>query len=106
MDIFTRDLLIIVFLLAMNGILAMTEAALLAVRIARLRNLAMEGNKNAITVIQLAENPNQFLSTIQVGITLIDVMTGAIGGATLAFVVSGWFSRVPVLQPYSDCSFL
>src|SRR3989304_5731769 len=99
---FTRDLIIIVVLLVLNGILAMTETALLAVRLARLHNLAKEGNKKALAAIKLAENPNKFLSTIQVGITLIDVMTGAIGGATLAFVVSGWFSKVPQLKPYSD----
>ena len=102
MSDFTRDILIIIGLLIMNGVLAMTETALLAVRLARLQNLAKEGDKKAQTAIKLAENPNQFLSTIQVGITLIDVMTGAIGGATLALVVSGWFEKVPILEPYSD----
>ena len=101
MSEFTRDILIIIGLLIMNGILAMTETALLAVRLARLQNLAKEGDKKAQTAIKLAENPNQFLSTIQVGITLIDVMTGAIGGATLAIVVTGWFEKVPILEPYS-----
>jgi putative hemolysin len=99
---FTRDLIIIIVLLMMNGILAMTETALLAVRLARLQNLAKDGDKRAQSAIKLAENPNQFLSTIQVGITLIDVMTGAIGGATLAMVVSGWFSKIPQLEPYSN----
>ena len=102
MNEFTRDILIIIGLFIMNGVLAMTETALLAVRLARLQNLARDGDKKAQTAIKLAENPNQFLSTIQVGITLIDVMTGAIGGATLAFVVSGWFEKIPFLEPYSD----
>lgn len=102
MNEFIRDLIIIIILLILNGVLAMTEAALLAVRVARLENLAKDGDKKAKSAIKLAENPNQFLSTIQVGITLIDVMTGAIGGATLAMVVSGWFSNIPKLQPYSN----
>ncbi|MFC2064232.1 hemolysin family protein [Chloroflexota bacterium] len=102
MSEFIRDIIIIIFLLVMNNILAMTETALLAVRMARLQNLAKKGDKRAEAAIKLAENPNQFLSTIQIGITLIDVMTGAIGGATLAFIVSGWFEKIPIFEPYSD----
>ncbi|MFH2039569.1 MAG: hemolysin family protein [Chloroflexota bacterium] len=102
MSDFTRDIFIIIGLLILNGILAMSETALLSVRLARLHNLANKGDKKARAALKLAENPNQFLSTIQVGITLIDVMTGAIGGATLAFVVSGWFKKIPSLEPYSQ----
>ncbi|HBG74108.1 MAG: hypothetical protein A2X25_08070 [Chloroflexi bacterium GWB2_49_20] len=101
MSEFTRDILIIIGLLILNGILAMSEAALLSVRLARLHHLANEGDKRARSVLKLSENPNQFLSTIQVGITLIDVMTGAIGGATLAVIVSEWFAKIPKLEPYS-----
>ncbi len=102
MSEFTRDIFIIIGLLILNGILAMSETALLSVRLARLHNLANKGDKKARLALKLAENPNQFLSTIQVGITLIDVMTGAIGGATLAFIVSGWFKSIPRLEPYSE----
>lgn len=102
MSDFTRDILIIIGLLILNGILAMSETALLSVRLARLQNLVKKGDKKAQSALKLAENPNQFLSTIQVGITLIDVSTGAIGGATLAFIVSGWFGKIPRLEPYSD----
>lgn len=101
MPVFTRDLLIVIALLVLNGILAMSEAALLAVRIARLRNRANEGDARAQAALRLSENPNRFLSTIQVGITLIDVTTGAIGGATLSVIVSGWFEKVPKLEPFS-----
>jgi putative hemolysin len=102
MSEFVRDVLIIIALLIVNGILAMSEAALLSVRLARLQHLTNEGDKRARSALKLAANPNQFLSTIQVGITLIDVMTGAIGGATLAVIVSGWFAKAPQLKPYSD----
>jgi len=101
MSEFTRDILIILGLLILNGILAMSEAALLAVRLARLHHLSNEGDKRAKSALKLAANPNQFLSTIQVGITLIDVMTGAIGGATLAVIVSGWFAKNKLLEPFS-----
>lgn len=101
MSEFIRDILIIIGLLILNGFLAMSEAALLAVRLARLQHLANEGDKRARTALKLAENPNQFLSTIQVGITLIDVMTGAIGGATVAVIVTGWLARNKTLEPYS-----
>ena len=102
MSDFTRDILIIIGLLILNGILAMSETALLSVRLGRLHNLVNRGDKKARSALKLAENPNQFLSTIQVGITLIDVTTGAIGGATLAPIVSGWFEKIPRLQPYSQ----
>ena len=101
MSEFTRDVLIIIGLLILNGILAMSEAALLSVRMARLHHLSNEGDKRAKAALKLAQNPNQFLSTIQLGITLIDVLTGAIGGATLAVIVSGWFEKIPTLEPYS-----
>jgi len=74
MSDFTRDIFIIIGLLILNGILAMSETALLSVRLARLHNLANKGDKKARSALKLAENPNQFLSTIQVGITLIDVV--------------------------------
>ena len=76
MSEFTTEFLFIAFLIAMNNVLAMTEAALLAVRKARLQQRVNEGDKKAGFVLKLVENPNQFLSVIQIGITLIDVLTG------------------------------
>jgi len=102
MSEFSTELLLIAFLIAMNNVLAMTEAALLAVRKARLQQRVNEGDKKAEIVLRLVENPNQFLSVIQIGITLIDVLTGAITGATLAVVLARQFEKVPVLAPYSE----
>lgn len=99
---FSTELLFIAFLIAMNNILAMMEAALLAVRKARLQQRVNEGDKKAGIVLKLVENPNQFLSVIQIGITLIDVLTGAITGATVAVMLSRFFVKIPVLAPYSE----
>ncbi len=102
MSEFSTELLFIAFLIAMNNILAMTEAALLAVRKARLQQRVNEGDKKAGIVLKLVENPNQFLSVIQIGITLIDVLTGAITGATIAVMLARLFETIPMLAPYSE----
>jgi putative hemolysin len=102
MSEFSTELLFIAFLIAMNNLLAMTEAALLAVRKARLQQRVNEGDKKAAIVLKLVENPNQFLSVIQIGITLIDVLTGAVTGATVAIMLARFFENIPVLAPYSD----
>lgn len=102
MSEFSTEFLFIAFLIAMNNILAMTEAALLSVRKARLQQRVNEGDKKAAIVLRLVENPNQFLSVIQIGITLIDVLTGALTGATLAVVLTRQFEKFPALAPYSE----
>ncbi len=102
MSPFGTELLVIVILLALNNILAMTEAALLSARKARLQQRLNRGDKRAGAALQLTENPNQFLSVIQIGITLIDVLTGAVAGATLVEFLSAELARIPVLAPYSE----
>ena len=94
-------LISIVFLIAMNNVLAMAEAALLAARKARLQQRVNEGDRNAGIALKLIENPNQFLAVIQIGITLIDVLTGAITGATIAVVFTQFIEKIPLLAPYS-----
>ena len=96
------ELLIIVILIVFNNLLAMTEAALFAVRKARLQQRINEGDKQAETALKLTENPNQFLSVIQIGITLIDVLTGAVAGATLADFLARQLQNVPALARYAD----
>jgi len=98
----TRDLIFIVILIIMNNLLAMTEAALLSARKARLQQMVNSGNVRAGAALRITEDPNLFLSVIQIGITLIDVMTGALGGATLATFASMQIATIPVLQPYSE----
>jgi putative hemolysin len=101
MSEFSTELIFIVILIALNNLLAMTEAALLSVRKARLQQRINEGDKQAESALKLTENPNQFLSVIQIGITLIDVLTGAVAGATLAEFLSLQVAKIPVLAPYS-----
>ncbi len=99
---FGTELLIIAFLIFMNNILAMSEVALLAARKARLQSQMNDGDGRARLALRLLDNPNQFLSVIQIGITLIDVLTGAIGGVTLAAFLSRELEKIPALAPYSE----
>lgn len=98
---FTSGLLSIGILLLLNGVLAMAETALLSVRKARLQNQSNKGDVRASLVLKLTENPNQFLSVIQIGITSIDLLIGALTGATLGVWINGELDKFPVLQPYS-----
>jgi len=96
------EILIIFLLIVANGIFAMSEIAVVSSRKARLQQLANEGNAKARAALKLAESPNNFLSTVQVGITLIGVLTGAFGGATIAGNLAGYLQQIPVLAPYSQ----
>ena len=102
MSEFGVELLIILLLIALNHVLAMIEAAFFAVRKARLMQRVNEGDSKATVALALLENPNQVLSVIQIGITLIDVMTGALTGATLAIILARELDKVPLLAPYSQ----
>jgi putative hemolysin len=102
MSQFGKDVLVIVLLIILNGILALSEAAMLSVRKARLQQRINEGDKRARLALKLAENPNRFLSTIQIGITVIDVLVGAISGATVARLLASIFADIPALARFSD----
>ena len=99
---FTSGLITIGVLLLINGILAMAEAALLSVRKVRLQNESNKGDARADVVLKLTENPNQFLSVIQIGITSIDLLIGALTGATLGVWISNELGNLPSLEPYSS----
>jgi putative hemolysin len=86
------EILIVVALTIINGLLAMSELAVVSSRPARLKVLSDQGNKGATTAIRLAENPGRFLSTVQIGITLVGVLSGAFSGATLGIRLSEWLS--------------
>src|SRR3954465_5132704 len=93
-------LLFILFLL--NGVFAMSELAIASSRKTRLQQWAEEGNEQAAAALRLAEHPNRFLATVQIGITLIGIITGFFGGATLSEPVAVQLRRISVLAPYSD----
>lgn len=96
------EVLIVFLLIIANGLFAMSEIAVVSSRKARLQQLVNKGDAKAKVALDLANSPNQFLSTVQVGISLIGVLAGAFGGATLAQKVSGFLKSVPFIAPYSD----
>jgi putative hemolysin len=86
------EILIVAFLIILNGALAMSELAVVSARSARLKSLADQGSKGAATAMRLAEHPGRFLSTVQIGITLVGVLSGAFSGATLGARLSTWLA--------------
>ncbi len=84
------EILVVVVLTVINGVLAMSELAVVSSRPARLKVLSDQGSKGAAKAIKLAENPGRFLSTVQIGITLVGVLSGAFSGATLGARLSEW----------------
>ena len=96
------ELLVILALLIANGLFAMSEMAVVSARKARLQQWSNQGNKRAQAALALANSPNQFLSTVQVGITLIGILAGAFGGATLSARLAGLLAQIPGLARYSQ----
>ncbi|RPH58898.1 MAG: HlyC/CorC family transporter [Chloroflexi bacterium] len=96
------EILTIFLLIIVNGVFALSEIAVVSSRKARLQQRINEGDKGARTALDLAENPNLFLSTVQIGITLIGVLAGAVGGATIAEALALQFEKIPVLLPYAE----
>ena len=84
------DISILFVLIILNGVFAMSEVALITARRAQLQNLAQVGDNAAAAAVQLSDDPNRFLSTIQIGITLIGILNGIIGEAALARPLSAW----------------
>ncbi|WP_319580674.1 hemolysin family protein [uncultured Methanospirillum sp.] len=97
----TLEIFIIIILIVLNGLFSMAEFALVSARKIRLQQMAERGEKGADTALSLSEDPNTFLSTIQVGITLVGILTGAFGGAAIANEIEGSFTVVPALDPYA-----
>ena len=93
---------IVVLLILLNGLFAMSETALVSARKAGLRQRADAGDNGARSALELASSPNRFLSTVQIGISLIGVLSGAVGGAAIAEPLAGALSNaVPGLAPYA-----
>jgi putative hemolysin len=98
----TLEIVLIIVLILLNGVLAMAEIAMVSARKARLQQWAETGKKNARLALEISRSPEEFLSTVQVGITLVGVLAGAFGGATIAEELSAIFSEVPNLAPYAE----
>lgn len=95
------EIIIIVGLILLNGLLSMSEIALVSARKTRLETEAKKGNKSARTALQLANEPDKFLSTIQIGITLIGILTGLYSGEALAHDFARVIARISVFEPYA-----
>ncbi len=96
------EILIVVCLTILNGVLAMSELAVVSSRPIRLKMMAEQGNKGATMAMRLAENPGRFLSTVQIGITLVGVLSGAFSGATLGARLAGWLQTQGLSPALSD----
>lgn len=95
------EFLIIILLLILNGVFAMYEIALVSSSKARLETLAGKGNKSAYNVLKQLEEPEKFLSTIQIGITLIGIVSGAFGGVAIADDLTPLFALIPGAETYA-----
>ena len=96
------EILLIVGLILLNGVLAMSEIAVVSARKARLQHRAEEGDAGARRALRLTEHPTRFLSTVQVGITLIGVFAGAYGGASLAGQLDQYLQQFAPVRQYSE----
>ena len=95
------EFIIIIGLILLNGLLSMSEIALVSSRAAKLEVLAKKGKKSARKALKLSKEPDRFLSTIQIGITLIGILTGLFSGEAFAGNLAEILSNIPILQPYA-----
>lgn len=95
-------IIIVLVLILANSIFAASEIAIVSARRSRLQQQANEGKKSASQALDLAEHPDRFLATVQVGITLISTLDSAFGGASLSGPVAAQLRTIPLLAPYAD----
>ncbi len=94
------EILIIVFLVVVNGFFAMSELAVVSSRRVRLQQMVEERrSRGARAALALVDDPANFLSAVQIGITLIGILNGAFSGATLAGRVGDWLDTIPAIAP-------
>ena len=96
------ELLIVLALVLLNGFFAMSEMSVMTSRKSRLKQLA-QASRRAAKALALSEKPEAFLSTVQIGITLIGILTGLFGGEAIGLAIAAWIERVlPALDPYAE----
>lgn len=96
------EITLIILLIAFNALFAMAEFAIISSKSTRLKKLIEEGNSGAETALKLSEDSTKFLSTIQIGITLIGVLTGALGGLAASGPLARYLAQFPQIAPYSS----
>jgi len=96
------EIIIIIALILLNGLFAMTEIAIVSSRKARLEEKAKSGSKNAKLALKLSLEPEKFLSAIQVGITLVGIISGVYGGVALTEDLIPHIEKFHLLKPYAE----
>ncbi len=96
------EVVILLALIVVNGLFAMSEIALVTARKARLQKLMDEGDRSAALALALGQDPNKFLSTIQIGITSIGILNGIVGSAALAPPFADWLETLGLRRPHSE----
>jgi putative hemolysin len=96
------EFLIILILILLNGVFSMSEIALVSARKSKLESAAKRGDKNAKIALDTANAPNRFFSTVQIGITLIGILTGVFSGENMTKDLSAWFASWESLAKYAD----
>ena len=96
------QILIIIAVILINAVFVLSEMSVASSRKARLQQRVNEGNRGANTALRLLENPNLFLATVQIGITFVSVLVGAVGGAILSKPLSAYFIGIPELASYAE----
>lgn len=99
------EILTVILLTMINGLLAMSELAIASSRVPKLRAMTEKGIHGSRRALKLASDPGRFLSTVQIGITLIGIIAGAFSGATLGLRLSDWFRGLGLpesVAPFSD----
>ena len=102
MDSILFEIIFILLLIILNGVFAGSEIAMVSSSKVRLKNLARGGSKKAAAALKLSRMPNTFLSTVQIGITLIGIFAGAFGGATISVKLAVFINEIEFLAPYSE----
>ncbi len=95
------EIALLLFLILLNGVFAMSEIAVVSSRKSRLQRLADDGSPGAHSALALHSEPSTFLSTIQVGITSVGILSGAIGESALADPLAAWMGQSILLEPYA-----
>jgi putative hemolysin len=96
------EIVLILLLILLNGVFALAEIAVISARRVRLQQRAESGDRGARVALELATEPTNFLSTVQIGITLVGILAGAYGGARISENISTAVARIPVLEPHAD----
>src|SRR6266542_2374539 len=95
------EIVVILCLIVLNGLFAMSEIAMVSFRRSKLEHIAANGDRKAARALEIANKPGKFLSTVQIGMTLINIFTGVYSGASIASKVAVWLNQFPAIAPYS-----